>query len=389
MPFLDYKTVIDKLLRTEVEKGKICISLYFDTEEYLNSDPTPLVNSAFNNLFESEPTLHDRNGLKSDLTNQILSLLKSPNFIDKGLAIFLSILLKDNVVEDLEVVHLHRAPHDNIFVGETYDIGQLVWIDGYAFNGFITSLHADEADIYKLEKENLILIDQLNNPYIAAGSSLSVDPVNQSNDNEKIRVATSKDTPRKMNIERSRQDGLKKFYQQVEDKLIRLLLLEEDNPYLMLYLSQAYTFLGDDLMTLLKSKFPKTTLISENLNLDDEKEILEKSIETLKNHERERKINNVENARQNISLFIVGWKDVVEASRNRKIDTLFVNAGAKCEGYMESSEMIYIDPVEDCRPISDLLPWIIRNTIINGGMVEVFSEPYSGLESAIAARLRY
>lgn len=389
-----YSTEITKLLDQEAEKIKSKIYFftgYFPTKHYTKQQVKKRLKSLILVTFRKHKRLKNFSRLHRHLVDKISRKINKLKDLEKGLAIFVKFNARkqqkgrrDEILDkNTTVIPLAREPKKEAYVGKTFDLDQLVWIDKTALDALIINLNQEMCDFYTLEGTDFKKYTQLKNKFIKEKEDEYL---------EKFAPTSYEGTYYGTGFDKMARKELKenrRFINQIKTYLKANKGLQIRFDYLIVFYSANFAALIKTFERDLKTILSSFTPICVAKNIQNENLVKQESIKQIKKFQKTIKKDLLQLAKESFNVYAQGWNRVTKADRLKKIDTLFIKATAKRKGYLLKKEFIYTYPVKDSRMVLNIAPWLVRNVVNAGGRVVVIKDNSLMPKAEVAAKLRY
>lgn len=273
----------------------------------------------------------------------------------QGIAVFAKFIPdREPLQENIIAVPLPREPEQTRYVGDTYDVTQLLLATEANPQTLVLNIHRDHADIYLLEKgeftptasvDNLFAINKDNKEYrqrynVAGGQT--------------IHHGSGSGTIEK----RLDQENLR-FINDIEMAVPQLSPLRKKSlANIIIFYSNQFEDHMEEFTETLRKKFNNVTIKTIQKNITSDKEIEKLAKEETKEIADEFKDDLLQEAKETYTLYTEDWDSVRQATREKRIEKLFINP-------------------------TKAAPDIVHQVLQSGGDVIVIDSP------DVAAKLRY
>jgi len=383
-----YSETINKLLTQEEMGGYFYFSCYLPIKDKSKKEINKKIKFVFKDAFADNLKTKRLKKIPRTIISKATSWVENQERLNKGIAFFCKFKKKNDLKkavkdENLIIVSLQRAPKKEASLGKTYDLDQLIWINNSNLDSLIFHIERIKADIYFLDRRKLKKIKKIDNDYAKREKDEALDKYTAVQDKGAF-FGMGKDT---------RDKRHKKQNQLFLNKIIKE--LKEDKKLSIHFESLVvfYSHSFDKIIENFKDKLRRQAKCSWPIFVNKvfkKKELLRKeAIRKLKKHKKKLKKKFLEKIKEEEhDLYVEGWEKVAEASRDKKIDTLFIDPLAKKDGYVFQKDLVYTFVKKEARKVGNIGPWIVKSVIKSSGQVVVFQDKFKELPE-IAARLRY
>ncbi|MGI5827725.1 MAG: hypothetical protein ACOX6V_01745 [Patescibacteria group bacterium] len=310
---------------------------------------------------------------------------------DKGLAIFAKFSASSRVdkrnrsipKKQVLVVSLSRRPREEFSVGKTYDLDQLVWILNQKLESVVLNISRKKADVYILDEGKLGFITQVANDYLYSGEREYLE-VHRPTRSDFAVYGTGSDR-----FKQRQKDEDMRFLTELGKYIKNEPLLKLQFEHLVVVYSHLFEEHIDDFIKNLTHSLPYLTPITIQKDIQTEKELHQEVLNTVNKHKEYSQKQQLKQAKKEMYKYIEDWQSVAKASRQRKINTLFITAKAKSPGYVLNRDLVYTHPAAGSRRVENIAPWIVHSALKADSQIVVFPESLPETETPIAASLRY
>jgi hypothetical protein len=380
------KTIVLSLLEEGHRPDSLVLSAYIPIEEeVLRPDIYTKVKSIILKHLRNNDKASQFSDKHLDFIENIKQTLDKVDDLHKGLAIFLRAEPGGLSTEvSVKTVPLPQKPEKEVFIGEIYDLDQLIWIDNYSPKSIVTVLNNKSAQIYSYEDVDIELLGQKNNPYLISEPNEYREKFNPTPTDQVTHGTGGKNT------QRQKDKVSRKFVKMIINEIIEKITTEEKFEYCILFHSSNFDQYEDMIVDRISTKTGLTPILSPK-NVDSQEELLKHTQKIINDFRTQTVEDVIKQAKSNPSLFAAGWYEVSEASRQGKIENLFITPDLKKPGYLlenDSGQYVYSHAVKDSHKISNIGPWIVRNVLEKSGKILTIPDE-DLLEDDIAAQLRY
>lgn len=379
---------LEKLMgvETEIKSDSYLLSFYFPLENLNRSDAERHVKSFVLEKLRSDEKLGGIGKLHQSITEAILGEVANTGELGNGLAGFMNFTVGENfkdlkTTDTVRVFPLSRKPEKEFYLGNTFDLDQLIWLINSTTEAIVITLTRDGAGLYSLEGDKLYPIKELENEFIKEKEQEHLEEYTPSPSMGSIYHGNASEK-----MERSKGEENRRFAQQLVDTL-KDDQVPRDADLLIMFYSSSFSELIEKFEKEIKLKVPRSHPIFIQKNLTQEKQLIAESKRIFEENIKKLRKQSLDKARENYDRYVEGWNEVSKAANDRRIDTLYINPVVRKRGYVLDRELVYTRAVKDSREVRNIGPWIVRNVVESDGKIVIMNEEL--LENEIAARLRY
>ncbi len=384
-----YDTLIENLVSQEVDINS--------TDEYLITIYIPF---NFTNIEESK--IKAKSALLEKLRNyKELSkqgrfheaLVDTVNYYmnqipveSKGVAFFIRGKVSDvlggkerNIPQsNITILPIYIEFESDVYIGKVFNLDQLVWSNRWDKSVLVVTLEVNNTLIYVYRN------DRLKQVYKMVKSEWDF--------TKPKHFAKTNITGYFSAVYGSGKDKFERFDRQTVDLFVDNVLENIDEELrngiddVIIYYSNEFSPFVDDIEEYIWRRFNiKAKLIHKNLR---EKDIVVRDVlEVLKSERKSVKSSLLEKAKASSILYVEGWEDVTDMSREGRIGTLFVRHKLSQEGYVLNG-LVYTGKVGDSERIDNIYPWLVRSIVsASGELVLFYEDDEENVE--VSALLRY
>jgi hypothetical protein len=343
-----------------------------------------MINSWLKKGFGRNDELKEENELRHKVHQEILKRFRSIPSFDKGLAIYTKFSKDKDGDIDVNIANLNHEPVDDVFVGKVYNIDQLLWI--YNLNRELLIINVDEKefDVYHLIGEKLEKLKTFENVFKETTKKEYQQMFTPVEGASKIVYGKGeRKTERRLNR------SLKHFFDWSFNNLLDEDFFKEfDLKYLFLFHTSKFDDISKDMKDLIKQKIKLETIFISRINTESVN-LKKKVVEEIDSIKKKKKIKLLENVKSVPERYAKGWKEVTDAARFGKIDTLFLKPKVRKKGYLTSRDMIYTYPEKGSMMVDNIEPWLVMDTYNKSGEIRIVNREDDVFKSNILALLRY
>jgi hypothetical protein len=385
----DYQNLVDYLLnQVNQEKDEdIYLTVYLPiTQEdkqpkirkRINQRLKSLILTAFNN---SELDFHQK--LPQKIVNEVEGKINKIETFYSGIGLFCQF----NKQEQLKVTisQFLKSPKEEIFIGQTYDLDQLIWIKNTAAQALILNINQKEGDIYVLSDDQLKKIHHQQNEFLETKIKKLKEYVEQKNIGAAGKMIYGSGT---RTAEGEKKLANRLFLNQIISFIQEEKHLKNSFDHLVIFYTYPFNTLIDDLVEIsfIKTNF-KPFLVTENTQT--KKKIKDLTKKNIDQYQKKQKLEALKTARENYHLLAESWKEVIPAARKEKIDTLFVLPVVEKEGHLDNQKNLWLESKKRTKKIKNVAPWLVKKVAESGGKVVLIENNDYLNKVEVAAHLRY
>jgi len=357
------------------------ISLYIDTYNRPRSDVYTVLNSYLKKGFSSRKTLKREDIKRDEVQEKIERKLNMMKSFNRGLGIFVKFSLENSDI-DVKIYDSPIQVINDVFVGKVYKVDQIVWTSNLITNSLVISIERQESSICELKEDFFTELEGFTNEYI--------DPEAKEYQEKFSPVGDAKIVHGTGDIgkEREEKGENRRFFTDVYEAFKKSFPNLSEYEHVIVFHSDSYDPLVEEMEETFSNDY-NIDLVFKSVQMDEVEDLEIESKKVIRNLKNEAKEEHLEISKSAQDVYAEGWKEVADASRFRKIDTLYVKKGLKKAGYISHDDLIYTYPVKDSEKVKDIAPWLFKNVLENSGKLTVFDEDSKKPNKSVAARLRF
>ncbi len=370
-----------KLLFKEEKEGGHFLSVYIPVKHYSKIQLEQKIKSLLLNTFRSYENFTGQSRFQHEIIDKINKEIRILKNLNEGLAIFVKIDLDEKSKQKIDIIHisqLNRAPKKEAHIGEIFDLDQFVWLHTVSAEALMINLNRKKGYIYRLEGNKWNLIQKEKNNFIVKKEKEYLGRVTGT----KVCFGSGS---QKVKDRKKREN--KRFLDSIKKALKKDSQIQNNIDYLIVFYSNEFVGLVDELRGNSESYFPNTNLILVGKNIQKESLLKEKAMERLKEEERKREKELLKKAKSKPGLFIEEWDKVIEAVQMKNVETLFIQPTLKKKGFIRDN-LISIKEIKNSRKVKNIAPWTVKNVLESGGKVVVL-RTHPEKDIIIGAKIRY
>ncbi|MFH1451443.1 MAG: hypothetical protein ABIF89_02435 [bacterium] len=364
---MKYNSAIKLLLEKETDADKASVyflSVYIPTEDYGQEEGRATIKSFILNALcnhkelKKNPWIHQR---ILDSVEAKINLLKG---VGEGLAIFAKFNIRkeikgenENFLGEIVIFLLHRRPIKEVTISKIFNLDQLIWIDTVAIQGVILNLSSRNCDIYKIDSEIWELIGQEKNKFVSDAKT-------------------------------NKYEENKKFFHYILRIIRKELGFQAQFDYFIIFYSVTFDEIVRETEKSICKYFPRANLVLIDKYFKDKTNLKKQAFATLKNKQKEISQELHKMIKTYPDKYVEGWEKVAAASRGRNVETLFVSPGARQKGFILQRNLVYVNALENAKPVANIVPWLVRSIFQLKGEVVFYRNAQTKNFPLIVARLR-
>lgn len=376
---------IFELIETEAAPDELCLSVYYPNPNTHTAEFADRIKAYTQDVLKSYEDVVK--GVRTALANEIAAQVREYKNIKQGVALFVRFKNTSSNFRANELTvfmfFLPTPPVEEGYVGQTYDLDQLLWSSYTATEGLLLTIQADNAVLYTINDADIEKVREFENEFLISGEKEYLQKVSPMvrNKDQGIYHGTGE-----ANIQRKKEEHYKRFLQTVLNEIAAADTPENSSAYLALvYTSNFETFIEQET----RQAATQLTILPIASVEQDPRKMHETAISKILAYKQHVKRDLLKQAQEAHAKYAKGWFEVAEASREGKIKNLFITATASQTGYVVDNELVYLMAQPDSRKVKNIGPWLVRSVINSSGKVWVFQESSLPQNGEIAAELRY
>lgn len=387
-----YADLIDQLLEFQSDpKGdEYFFSGYFNSEG-LNRDA---LRQELKSKILTHLHRHDEVGEYSTIHNHVVTLVedwvRDREDLPVGLGVFGMFnvedddkdLAFDDMRERFVVVPLASVPEEQMYVGRTFLLDQLIAMESVGQGVLVMSLDQQRCVISVLGRDSVRVLFVIENEEVVFEDRMYVERMGGSVKGRYFGTGSQKP-------ERVHEKFNKRFVKNVGEFLENEVGRLQQFGYLVVFYSKTMESVVDDLLQRDSIGKAFSVLSCQELLMPGDDRLVPEAHRIVEEHDRQEHVTQLEEAKEEFATFSTGWHDVSEAASQAKVDTLFVKSGVEQHGYIYADGLVSSYPVEGSQRIENLTPWLVRSVAMQGGDVVMFESDELGEDVDVAAKLRY
>lgn len=293
--------------------------------------------------------------------------LSSPQKGLAGFAVFNPDKKPDDEGDEIIIVSIRREPFREISISRVFDLDQLVWLNYIETDALFLSLNRNEAKFWTVNGNSANLIKQVKNEYLIEEDKEHLEEYSPTKGSSIIHGTGSNKT----DIRAEKRD--EHFLDDLKE-LLKKDALTSGHKYLVISFSNYFRNSIDQLISELKTIFPKMIITTTDKSLSDKDKIFTETQEIINQITRETINKELSKAKENYSQYLDNFEDITKASRDRNIFKLFFKPDLEKPGWIESKDYIFTEKRPQGRKVKNILPWLVKNVIESGGEIYLLPE---------------
>lgn len=381
--------LLQKLLDKEtlpIGGNKYYLSAYIPFDDSSRDKFNTHIKSSLLKAFREHKKLADKTQLHENIVNEVFKRITPFIYLEKGVGIFVKFdaadqnkqVTKSNLDEKIDIITFSIEPKEEVYIGYTYNLYQLVWLTKNNIEALVVSLSREKSSVYEIDGTQINQLKTFTDKHIPKEKHYSrvYAPVGGKLGNIH---GTGKSKVEKSEIKSSKLflKEIASFVYSDERREYDYLVVIHSDPFIP-FVEEAF------------KDSDRYKVIFVNKSLQDAQEILELAKVKIKELQKTTKKDDLTIARENFELYSEGWSGTIKAIERGQVQKLLIKTGVTKEGYIDpKSKKIYIYPTEDAVNVENIIPWLIKLTKDNGGSIVVFSTSKYKDIPEIAAQLRF
>jgi hypothetical protein len=357
------------------------ISLYIDAYGAPRSDVYTVLNSYLKKGFSKVKELKKKHLKRDEVQVDIERELDVMESFNRGVGIFAKFSLENKETE----IKIFDSPvqfTNDVFVGKVYKVDQLVWASNLITTSLVINLERKEASINELRDDIFSEVEVFENKYIDPEAREYQEKFRPTV-HDKVLHGTGD-----IGKQREAKEDNRRFFMDVYETFKERFEDLSGYEYVVLFHSDSYDPLVEEMKETITNDY-NVDLVLKSVQPDEIENLGEKAKEVIRDLKKDSKIEHLEISKSVPDRYAEGFKEVADASRFRKIDTIYVKKGVKKSGYIANDNLIYTYPVKDSDKVKDISPWLFKNVLENSGQLYVFEDDFKKLKKQISGRLRF
>ncbi len=382
-----FDKIIDNLINKEDNKKKF-LSLYFPINDYTKKQAQKRISSLVEKGFKNNKSLNNLSNLHSKVADNLAQEFINLKAVNKGVGIFAEFFVdtknkgKKTEIEDVEIVTFARSPKKKIFIGNIYDLDQLVWISNLEIDALVIDLHRKKCLIYLFEENDLELLTSIENEFIdfKEPETMYKPPILA----DKIFYS-----PGSNKVEKEKQKENRFFLNAILEEIQENKQLRQKFRYLLLFYSERYSEFvnGFSKHSGIKCSFKPIT-IKKHPGLQKKHKFEKIVLRKIRKYQKQKAKELFSLAKEDYLHYKEGWKDVLKAANKGKIEHLFIQPYVKKQGYFKN-DLLYLNKQDKARKINNLGPWLVKSVIKKGGKIVIIKKDWFKEVPEVTAKLRF
>lgn len=290
-----------------------------------------------------------------------------------GLAIFLKFDDAGNFEDEDLVVHYSKfTPATKSFLGDVFDLSTLAGMSEEGTSLFINISRGD-TKVYSLENDSLDLLKTLDNAILERMEDRFTNVQ---------RTASGIGSGGVQSSSGNMQEKEDKFVRTIVNQMIEDVkkMNNQNNAYdsILIVYSSDFAIDADYMKENLKHLSSKE-IITEQINIDYEKNLRDKVAEIINNHTKNEVENILTEYKTKIDVRLhEDTEEIFEFIRNSNVQKLFINDEVVKEGYLLSNSLPYLEQYPEAEHKENIIPYIVKNVLEADGEVYLLDKNYKG-----------
>jgi len=387
---LDLSELMDEEVRS-IRSGDYFLTLYIPSREYFKEELGKRIQSQARKVLRANKKIADFSETHQKVIEKILKEYSKLEIIPKGIAFFVRFSAKEQlghgaekeVVKMIKMVSLNKEPIKSAYLGKTFELDQLTWVNNTSVEALVLKLDKDMASIYELGNEGVRLLKEIKREMETVRSKeyLGVYTPNKFKKGY-FGVASNK-------VDRELEQAQAEFSRRIVEEMQKDENLQTNYEYLVVFYTEYWREMLETLKQDFKIKLSQLTPLYVSKNLQSEKEMFEESKKQISSFQKQMKKDMISLAKEDFNNYAEGWRKVIKADRLKKIDTLFIKVDSSKEGYVFKKEFLYTYPVKGSRKVKSIVPWLTKNVLDSSGKLVVIKDDKLMPKTEVMAKLRY
>lgn len=385
---LIYNEIIKKLLNKQAsESNTYLVTVYYPSGNFTKRQLKQRLRSLILAEFRSHQDLKKFKRLRQLIAERIEKELDLLPRLEKGIGVFVELTARPTSKKTIpdpkvKVISLLRTPDQEIYIGKSFDLDQLVWINNVPIAGLVLQLKRKNCDFYMVEGKQMKFLTKKENRFIGAEEkeySQEFKPISP----VEVHHGSGEDKVGRRELAQNSY-----FLKDLTNFIKKLEVLKSGCDCMLIYYSSSFTELIEDLVQEITGVVNFKLLLENKIvkDLKDTEKLNRAALKKIKKFARDTEQELLEQARDS-KLYIENWEQVCQAAQRKRIETLFIKPTARREGYINSDQTPFIRPSEESRSVNNIAPWIVRTVLGSGGKLVVMRKLEEDLK--ISAKLRY
>lgn len=368
------------------KQDDVCISVYIQKVKETNEQLKNRLKPSLNALLKQNTSNKDVTDFHKEIVEVIISSVELDDDNADGYAIFactntdaLAKNKQDELLQYIKVVPLYSLPHESSFIGNTFDLTQLLFPVRPQSAAFALDITRDRANLYLFDKHECTHIHTFE-------TEIMPEQATEYSEKQGTGVVHGNGEDK---IERRHLEENKYLLQQVKEVLTQMQEQVQDVGYVVVaYTSQFYTIISDFVDSLQKDVQPAVVLTLQK-NIKDAQELQTEVEELLQEHSGADKVQQYDRAQEAFTRFVLDASDILSAASQGGVQTLFLTLGQEIPGYITDNVVLSKEPLSEASVrCENILPTLVQRVIQTNGTIVSFG-PETEDMPMMAALLRY
>ena len=377
---------IKKLISWQRDVGESVwfLSVYVPNNGLQRDDLLKQVGLKIKNRLEESDELGEKDELIERVVDQFVEEAEGVDKLSKGIAGWVRLRFdelgeqsEETVVQRISVAGVSQSPEEEIEVGKALRLRQLAWLKMVEMEGLVLHLEREKAKLFKIKGDKMDLVEEKENPFVYEDDKEYLEQYSPTG-SEKTMYGTGG-----RGFENRKEESNKRFVNRI-DELLKREADSQHNFVIVLY-SDSFADKVSRWQEDVEYKWSRHGVIAESKIFNKDNEILEEAQKLIKERQKNLVKNKWEEVQES-EKWVIGWKNVVQAAREGKVEDLFITKNAERDGYVDDS-WLYTHAAEGAEKTEDLASLLVIKVIRDGG--KVWSVEVLGDKIEVGARLRY
>lgn len=378
----NYQELLSTLLsqETEFNQNNLFLSAYIPTGYDLRQDLYTHCKSLIQTALRKSDLIKHKEK-HNEIVNLILQTLENKDVFLEGLAVFVEINLINSLsLESVQVADLINEPKEDVFIGMTYDVDQLIDAMNRNPSAIILNIKRKQTQVYSLRNKVSNHLVDLENEFVYGESQVHLERYSPTRQTSIVHLTGGK------NLQESAKAADYKYIKSIT-KSLKKVLQGQDFQYLVVFYSKYFENTVDYLTTSLRDSTGIKSIL-KSINITTEEDLVRKAWKVLMEKIDINTTELIEKAQENREMFMTDWSDIASNIRAHRVSHLFLLPGAKKEGYIDKEGDVYLDNADDRIKVDNIVPWLVKKAVETSVQI-VIIQNNSKIKSQAAIFLRY
>lgn len=360
------------------------LSVYVPNEGLKRSDLLAKTGLKIKQELEEKDELKDRDELIERLVDEFIEEGEGVDKLSKGIAGWVRFRVDEMgeqsekvVVQRVMVGGVRQKPEEEIEVGKALRLRQLFWLKMVEMEGLVLHLEREKAKLFRIKGDQMDLVEEKENPFVYEKDKEYLEQLSPTGSEKHMYGSGDR------SFENRKEESDKRFVNRVDELLKR----EADSQHNFVVILYSDNF-ADKILKWQEEaehKWSRHGVIVESKIFNKDNEILKEAQRLIKKRQKSLVKDKWEQVQES-EKWVTGWKNVVQAAREGKVEDLFITKDAERDGYTDDS-WLYTHAAEGAEKTEDLDSLLVIKVIRDGG--QVWPAEVLGDEVEVGARLRY